>query len=231
MPGDPVVMVEESAAVLARWPDPREALTAAERGRAAALRTREGVEDFVAAHLLAREAVARLLAGLPKTDLLAAPTNDALAGLPARVVLEQRCEECGGPHGRPYVVGRPEVSVSWSHSHGHVAAAASYRPVGIDLESTSARRELTTRLLARTATPAEAAEIGTDREAFLRMWVIKEALVKVGVISLDAFATTDVRAGSWGGFRLAARAHGDLVVGTAQAQAPTPGTAQGVRRR
>ena len=47
-------------------------------------------------------------------------------------------------------------------------------------------------LLARVATEAEARAVRADPDnvgAFLRLWVLKEALVKAGVITLDDFAS------------------------------------------
>lgn len=175
------------------------ALTAAERGRAAAFHDPADAADFVAAHLLARTAVARLTGA-------------------ASVELEQRCETCGGEHGKPSVAGHPEVEVSWSHTRGHVAAVADHAAVGIDLE-TRARRHAVARLLRRTATAPEAAEITTSdhpEAAYLRMWVAKEALVKVGALTLADFGRTDVRAGRYAGFALSVTVTPEVVVGLAR---------------
>lgn len=174
------------------------ALTAAERGRAAAFHDPSDAADFVAAHLLARTAVTRLTGVVD-------------------VVLEQRCATCGGQHGKPSVAGHPEVEVSWSHTRGHVAAVADHAPVGIDLE-TRARGHDVGRLLRRTATGPEAAEIAASDDpqtAYLRMWVAKEALVKVGAITLADFARTDVRAGDYAGFGLSVTDSATTVLGVA----------------
>ena len=110
-----------------------------------------------------------------------------------RLVLRQQCPGCHrNDHGRPAVVidGRAvaDVSVSWSHSTGTVAAAVGLgSDVGIDVERTTS------------ADPHhELLDIAVDREeraslasapdrgrAFCDVWVRKEALVKLGVISLD----------------------------------------------
>lgn len=196
-----------------------DALTSVERGRALAFARPEDRADFVAAHLLARDCVARLVR-VPATA----------------VVLGQACERCGGPHGRPFVVGRPEVFVSWAHSAGHVVAAAAGRPVGADLET----REHAVpggpdeELLRRTGTAAERALVRADpdpRAAFLRLWVLKEALVKVGVMSLDDFAVTDLSpllarppdgggARSWSGFHVLEPAHPAAAVAVVVDQRP-----------
>lgn len=187
-----------SADVLARWPDPRGALGATERERADAFHEAADAGDFVAAHLLARECVTALTGATP-------------------VALEQRCATCGGPHGKPYVRGLPDIHVSWSHSRGHVAAVAARAPVGIDVEARTRTHDIA-RLARRTATPAEAEQILRDDDpdaAYLRMWVAKESLVKVGAITLAEFGRTDVRSGRYGGLVLTVTEPPGLVVGLA----------------
>lgn len=190
--------VSPSADVLARWPEPRGALGAPERERADAFHAAADAADFVAAHLLARECVTALTGVVP-------------------VRLGQHCATCGGPHGKPYVRGLSGVHVSWSHSRGHVAAVAAQVPVGVDLE-TRTRPHDVARLVRRTATPGEAAQIlrdGDPEAAYLRMWVAKESLVKVGAISLADFGRTDVRAGALGDVTLTVTEPAGLVVGLA----------------
>ncbi len=179
-----------AAHVLARWADPAGALTGSERARADRFATQALKDEFTAAHLLAREQVAELV-GIE----------------PADVVIAQRCDECGGEHGRPSVVGRDDVHVSWSHSHGTVGAIASTSVVGLDIEAPR-ERPVEPGLLRRTATDAERAliEAAADPTAmFLRMWVLKESLIKVGRIAMADLARTDVSAAM-------AHAHGRAVV-------------------
>jgi 4'-phosphopantetheinyl transferase len=191
-----------TAAVLAGWPAPALVLTDAEQDRARAFHDQADHDDFVAAHLLARRCVSRL------------------TGV-AEVTLVQTCAECGGTHGKPSAVGLPQVSVSWSHSRGHVAAVAAYDEVGIDVEAGRRPRDVTA-LVRRTASPTEAARILADRDpdrAYLHMWVAKEALVKVGAVSIGGFRHIDVHAGSYAGFDLTVTETDGVVVGLAR-QAP-----------
>ena len=150
-------------------------LTAAERDRAAAFRRQADRDSYVAAHLLARECAARL-AGL---------------GDPAAVTLVQRCPTCGGrDHGRPAVRDRAGLHVSLSHSRGLVAAAAGWAPVGVDVELTRGR-PFDDSLLAHALAPAEQAQVRAARDpgaAFLRHWMRKEALIKVGLTTLGTMA-------------------------------------------
>jgi len=155
------------------------ALTAAERDRAAALRSPAGQRDFVAAHLLVRACAGRVL------------------GIPAEAVrISQRCDRCGGPHGRPSVVGAPEIGVSLSHTRGYVAAAAGADAVGVDVEPVvgdGVVASIADRVLAaaeRTALAGLAARAAAT--LLTRQWVRKESLVKIGALTLDDMAGIDL---------------------------------------
>jgi 4'-phosphopantetheinyl transferase len=170
-----VVEVERTQSVLARWGDPLATLTSVERARAGEFRSPADTDDFVAAHLLVRECAAKLLGTGAE-----------------QIVIEQRCERCGGPHGWPAVAGEPVIRPAWSHSRGHVAAVAADRRVGVDIELRTASG-VEDGLLARSATEDEARRVRADPDpvgAFLRLWVVKEALVKAGAITLDDFGST-----------------------------------------
>ena len=130
---DLVTAVLPPDVVLDSGDPPSSVLTAAEQSRAAALRDPRDREAFLAAHLLARRCV---------TDLTRDPN----------ITIAQECPECGGhDHGKPSVAGHPEVSVSWSHTRGHVGAAASYGLVGIDVEAAVARERDVVALARRAA--------------------------------------------------------------------------------
>lgn len=171
-------MVGLTPEVLARWADPLGALTPVERARAGRFRLERDSSDFVAAHLLARECAA-------------ARTNRS----PAEVVIGQTCTSCNRTgHGRPSVAGEPHLGVSLSHSRGVVAAAACRGRIGVDVERRG-RACPDERLLASVLTPGERAQLATASEpslAFLRLWVRKEALVKLGEAQLDRLDEVDV---------------------------------------
>jgi 4'-phosphopantetheinyl transferase len=151
-----------SADVLDQLPDPLRLLTAAERRRANALRFDADRRDFIAAHVLARQCVAEVM----KVD-------------PAEVTIEQRCATCGGPHGKPLVLDAPAVDVSWSHGGGHVAAVAGTGRLGIRAALAPAE----TRWVRASADP---------HAAFTRLWVRKEALIKIGALTLGTLSTVDL---------------------------------------
>jgi 4'-phosphopantetheinyl transferase len=155
-------------------------LTPVEQHRAAAFRFDRDRDDFVAAHLLVRLCAGRLL-GVPA---------DALS-------LVQHCADCGSrEHGRPSLAGLPDVHISLSHTQGVVAAAVGRQRVGVDVERATvfdtalgaAERVLSDaelRMMRAVARP--------DRY-FLRQWVRKESLVKIGETRLGDMAQADLSA-------------------------------------
>lgn len=205
---DPAVTISTSDAVLARWLDPFEPLTDTERLRAAQFRNSRDANDFVAAHLLIRECVGRLLGTAPK-----------------KITIEQKCQRCGGPHGKPIVAGELGIKPSWSHCTGRVAATACDRAIGIDIENRTST-PVDERLLVRVATRTESITVLEDADpagALLRLWVMKESLVKAGALGLDDFAS--VALDDVTGFELLVldqAAHPGLVAGMAIAFKPQP---------
>lgn len=167
--------IAAAADVLAGVADPDRLLTDSERSRAARFRRPADRDDYVAARLLARTLVA----------------EHAGVG-PDAVRFAQVCATCGGPHGRPRVVGL-HVHVGWSRSSGVVAVVVADTPCAIDVESLAPLRVRDVPLAA--LHPAERAWLAhqPDRHAaFARLWVRKEVLVKLGVLTLDDLADVDV---------------------------------------
>jgi 4'-phosphopantetheinyl transferase len=205
-------------------------LTSREQRRAGALRHRADRDAHVAAHLLVRHCAATLT-GQPVESL----------------ELVQECAECGSTeHGRPSIAGLPELHVSLAHTRGAVVAGADRRPIGVDVEGLRAT-DLDPTVLASTLTAAETARVRSASDpssAFLRHWVRKECLVKVGVVTLDELSRVELdptteRDGEGGrthgrygplhlvdwfdptlGVAVAAAAHGLPVVGAAGPWAP-----------
>lgn len=96
-----------------------------------------------------------------------------LAGVDdASVLIEQRCPDCGGPHGRPVVMAPPEarrIEVSLAHAgEQHVVAAVRGRRIGIDAECADARP----------GRIAALRELLGDRDDPLRRWTRVEAALK-----------------------------------------------------
>lgn len=154
--------------------DAEAGLTAVELTRRARLRSAEDRESFTAAHLLVRECAGELL---------------GVAG--HGLVVAQSCATCGQVgHGRPTIVGHPEVHVSLSHTRGCVAAIAARSSCGIDVESVH-RGAVPSAVL----TEREASWVRAEADpalAFTTLWVRKEALVKAGSGSIETVGSLDV---------------------------------------
>lgn len=184
-----VYSVENTSMVLERCPPLSSWMTDAETIRLNALGTGPAREGFIAAHWLARE----LAGGLTGTA-------------PARLVVVQSCPTCGGAHGKPTIQGWPGLHVSLSHTHGAVAAAAGWSPVGIDIEN-GCRAVIDEPVAAQLFSANERrrweafqpdARPGAGlcpRSRFsLLIWSAKECLVKLGLLTLDTLNQYDLSA-------------------------------------
>jgi 4'-phosphopantetheinyl transferase len=103
---------------------------------------------------------------------------------PRDVHVSRQCVHCGHPsHGKPAVVGAPDVSFSLSHSGPWaLVAVAAGADVGADLEALRGRAYLD-RLARRALAPDELArwcDLPAERrlEGFLHAWTAKEAYLK-----------------------------------------------------
>lgn len=144
-------------------------LSRVERERHDRLRSAAARRAYASAHLLARDCLA------------------ALAGEPLEIA--QRCADCGAEdHGAPYVVGRPDLFVSLSHSvhqgRAWVAAMAAVARCGIDVQVVS---HVPDRALADRERAAVLDDLGRSR-----LWARKEALIKAGVAALADLGVLDV---------------------------------------
>jgi 4'-phosphopantetheinyl transferase len=153
------------ASVAPERPFLAELLSDDERARASRLRAATAREAFTVARALARVVVGR-----------------ALGCAPSAVRFETVCRHCGGPHGKPRVAGG-DLEVSWAHSDSRVVLALARRtPIGVDVETISARTpgaELVDLALAARERRTLAALPAAERQrGFLRYWTRKEAVLK-----------------------------------------------------
>ncbi len=82
-------------------------------------------------------------------------------------------------HGKPSIIGHPEIFFNLSHCREAVACVVSDAPVGIDVEAV---REFKDSLVHYTMNEAEQRQIGNApnaAEAFIRFWTMKEAALKL----------------------------------------------------
>lgn len=115
--------------------------------------------------------------------LVRAVAAEHLGCAPAAVPIDRRCARCGGPHGKPRIVGAPWLKLSLSHDGRRaVCAVARDLTLGVDLEGAMAGTN-TERLAAKILTAEEAAIYRRTpparRPASLRSyWTRKEAILK-----------------------------------------------------
>ena len=84
-----------------------------------------------------------------------------------------------GEHGKPSIVGHPEIYFNLSHCKEAVVCAISNHPIGVDVESI---REFKDSLVNYTMNDDEIQEIetsGNPASAFIRLWTMKEATMKL----------------------------------------------------
>lgn len=84
-----------------------------------------------------------------------------------------------GEHGKPTLVGHPDIHFNMSHCHGVVACAVSDQPVGIDVERID---RYDPDLLQRTMNAIERKLIAASADAatmFIRLWTMKESVLKL----------------------------------------------------
>lgn len=101
---------------------------------------------------------------------------------PDTCCFQQTCSECGGPHGRPRIVGETELWPSWSHSGDLVAAIVGPAPVAIDIETNTH------------AIPVDITGPGTAAERQER-WSLAECWTKAGYTDLGS-ALDHIRRGT-----------------------------------
>ena len=83
-----------------------------------------------------------------------------------------------GEHGKPVLAGLPHIHFNMSHCREAVVCVLSDRPVGIDIESIGKYKESLARY---TMNDAELQQILTAERpdvAFIRLWTMKEAVLK-----------------------------------------------------
>ncbi|MCM1372032.1 MAG: 4'-phosphopantetheinyl transferase superfamily protein [Bacteroides sp.] len=83
-----------------------------------------------------------------------------------------------GEHGKPALAEYPHIHFNISHCHTAILCAVSHQPVGVDIESTG--RKTSDALIRYTMNEEEQKLIKLSTEhTFLRLWTMKEALVKL----------------------------------------------------
>ena len=82
-------------------------------------------------------------------------------------------------HGKPAIVGHPDIFFNLSHCKEAVVCAISDCPVGIDVESLREYRESLVRYTMNDAEIREIELTENPASAFIRLWTMKEATMKL----------------------------------------------------
>lgn len=83
-----------------------------------------------------------------------------------------------GEHGKPAIVGYPDIHFNLSHCREAVLCVVSDKPVGCDIESISRYKESLARYTMNDEELALIASSDRPDVAFIRLWTMKEALLK-----------------------------------------------------
>lgn len=102
-----------------------------------------------------------------------------------------------GPHGKPYIVGHPEMHFSLSHCREAVACVISDRPVGIDVESVRRYKEDVVRYAMSEQEQQLIATAERPEVAFIRLWTMKEARLKLTGEGITNDLKTTLDGDSW----------------------------------
>ena len=84
-----------------------------------------------------------------------------------------------GEHGKPFIVGHPEIHFNLSHCREAAVCMLSKRPVGVDVESVRSFKE---ELVRYTMNDREVRQIMLSERPdieFIRLWTMKEAVLKL----------------------------------------------------
>ncbi len=84
-----------------------------------------------------------------------------------------------GEHGKPSLVGHPDIHFNLSHCREAVACAVSDKPVGIDVESTRRYHPMLLDYTMNSDEQRRVTQATRPDEAFIRLWTMKEAVLKL----------------------------------------------------
>jgi len=86
---------------------------------------------------------------------------------------------CYGEHGKPAIVGHPDICFNLSHCRSAAICAVGDRPVGIDIESIREYRESLVRYTMNETEVQQIEQSARPDVAFIQLWTMKESLLKL----------------------------------------------------
>ena len=84
-----------------------------------------------------------------------------------------------GEHGKPFIVGHPDIHFNMSHCRDAVVCVLGNRPVGVDVESIREYKDTLARYTMNSDELQLIARSPHPDVAFIRLWTMKEAKLKL----------------------------------------------------
>jgi 4'-phosphopantetheinyl transferase len=84
-----------------------------------------------------------------------------------------------GPHGKPTIVGHPDIHFNLSHCREAAICVVADHPVGIDIETFREYRETLVDYVMNDDERRQIRESANPAAAFVRLWTMKEAVLKL----------------------------------------------------
>lgn len=84
-----------------------------------------------------------------------------------------------GEHGKPSIIGHPDIHFNLSHCREAAVCVVSDRPVGVDIESIRSYKDSLVRYTMNDVEIAQITQSSHPEEAFTRLWTMKEAVLKL----------------------------------------------------
>lgn len=84
-----------------------------------------------------------------------------------------------GEHGKPFIVGHPELHFSLSHCKEAAVCVLSHQPVGIDVENIGRYRDSVARYAMNDEELLQIQQAECPEVVFTRLWTMKESLLKL----------------------------------------------------
>ena len=82
-------------------------------------------------------------------------------------------------HGKPLIVGHPEINFNLSHCRSVAACVVSSRPVGIDVEEVREYKDSLARYVLNDDEYAAVMSSSSPASEFIRLWTMKESYLKL----------------------------------------------------
>ena len=101
-----------------------------------------------------------------------------------------------GEHGKPFIVGHPDIHFNFSHCREAVICAVSDQPVGVDVESIREYKESLARYTMNDQELEQIARAERPDVEFIRLWTMKEAVLKLsgrGIVDDLKHVLTDTK--------------------------------------